>query len=101
MSDDKPLSRVVFDVIEQFMPDAVTIKAARTISGAVEEVWRSSGNPVWLKGVDKPETVAVTFDEGEEWQPFPIQGSHHGHVHAIKFEDGSVWDTSNGWRTRR
>lgn len=48
----------------------------------------------------KPETVAVTFYEGGEWEPFPIQGHVAGDrlVHSIRFDDGSEWDTFNGWR---
>lgn len=44
-----------------------------------------------------PKTKAVTLFEGDNWIPF-IPGEVIKHVHAIKFDDGSVWDSCNGWR---
>jgi hypothetical protein len=49
-------------------------------------------------------TVFVTHiqpKEGDEWQPFVLHkltGNELGRVHAIKFGNGGVWDTYNGWR---
>jgi hypothetical protein len=47
--------------------------------------------------------VRVLIEEAGEWLPWR-QGSiaegavHYRTVHAIEFEDGSVWDAHNGWR---
>lgn len=38
--------------------------------------------------------VAYTTREGGPWILLPDG------VHVIKFSDGSVWDTKNGWRER-
>lgn len=54
---------------------------------------------------NRPKAVEVTFREGGEWVPFPCKHlMRHFYptnilVHAIKFDDGSVWAASNGWRT--
>ena len=48
-----------------------------------------------------PTVTHVQQYEGDEWQPFQFSklvGRDQGRVHAIKFTDGSVWDTFNGWR---
>lgn len=49
-----------------------------------------------------PKTFAVTRTEGGCWEPFIEHRRPPNHegwkVHAIMFEDGSVWDASNGWR---
>ena len=53
----------------------------------------------------KPETVAISIEEGAGWLPFiraidwkPPTRSRPNQVHAIKFSDGSIWDAANGWR---
>lgn len=49
-------------------------------------------------------TVLVThiqWREGDDWQPFVLNkltGDELGRVHAIKFGNGGIWDTYNGWR---
>jgi hypothetical protein len=49
-------------------------------------------------------TFAVTRKEGGEWEQFvvakrPLPPDREGwKVHSILFEDGSMWDASNGWR---
>jgi hypothetical protein len=45
----------------------------------------------------KPKAIEVLYREGGEWYPFTL-GRSHNLVHAIKFEDGSIWDAANGWR---
>jgi hypothetical protein len=53
-----------------------------------------------------PKTLKVALSEGSEWQPFvkyqrpssPIGNLIGNLVHAIMFDDGSVWDACNGWR---
>lgn len=42
----------------------------------------------------KPKTIAVSETEGGEWRPFPSGST----IHAIKFDDGSIWDAVSGWR---
>ena len=50
--------------------------------------------------------IAVTAEEGGNWIPFLPRGAHgrFDHpclpktVHAILFEDGSIWDATVGWR---
>lgn len=50
------------------------------------------------------QTVAVTFEEGGNWIPLSevnlvCPPDHAGwRVHAVKFDDGRVWDAYNGWR---
>lgn len=46
--------------------------------------------------VGKKKTAFVCSEEGTIWEPFK-QGISPRRVHAIKFEDGSVWDAYNGW----
>jgi hypothetical protein len=41
--------------------------------------------------------IAVTSEEGGEWLPF-VEGQNKL-VHAIKFDNGAIWDAYNGWRT--
>lgn len=56
----------------------------------------------------RPKIVEVLLTEGGTWiiwgantlRKDPEQaskGNYHS-VHAIKFEDGSIWDVANGWR---
>jgi hypothetical protein len=40
--------------------------------------------------------VAITREEGGEWLPFPA--NRGGKIHAIEFDDGSIFDAYNGWR---
>jgi hypothetical protein len=51
---------------------------------------------------DKPKTFAIVRKEAGDWEPFAPHvrpPDHEGwKVHAIMFEDGSIWDASNGWR---
>lgn len=51
--------------------------------------------------------VEVTKTEGGNWRPFEVEHDHWGqkfkrgcggHVHSIKFDNGLIWDTVNGWR---
>ena len=44
----------------------------------------------------KSKTKAVTTTEGSEWQKF--EKGKFSAVHSIIFDDGSVWDSQNGWR---
>lgn len=50
--------------------------------------------------IKAPKTVAVTISEGGEWILFSkFRTLDYGQVvHAIKFDNGSVWDAYNGWR---
>lgn len=48
--------------------------------------------------IELPRAVVVSKSEGSEWVPL-TPGIRA--VHAIKFEDGAVWDTVNGWRQTR
>ena len=44
-------------------------------------------------------TYAVSLEEGEDWITFcGGLGKHYNKVHAIRFENGEVWDCVNGWR---
>jgi hypothetical protein len=53
----------------------------------------------------KPKTVEILLEEGSDWLPFikanawraPTR-SRPNQVHAIRFDDGSIWDAANGWR---
>lgn len=47
----------------------------------------------------KPKPVAFALTEGSEWQPW-IKSVNARAVHAIRFEDGSEFDTVNGWRDK-
>lgn len=56
-----------------------------------------------INGMDEekpslPETKTVTLFEGGNWLPFMPGNTTFKHVHAIKFADGNVWDSFNGWR---
>jgi len=54
-----------------------------------------------MAAIEKPKTVAIALVEGGAWIPWAkrVVGSRViSFVHAIKFEDGSIWDTVNGWR---
>lgn len=42
-------------------------------------------------------TTHVTATEGGDWLPFDMVSVSA--VHSITFEDGSIWDVVNGWRT--
>ncbi len=51
--------------------------------------------------------VEVTRKEGDRWIPFKTAVNHYdlvwsqgigGQVHSIKFDNGLIWDTVNGWR---
>lgn len=44
-----------------------------------------------------PRATHVLLEEGGKWEPWK-EGSAVGLVHGIRFSDGSVWDTVNGWR---
>ena len=42
---------------------------------------------------------AVSLEEGTEWITFCAgTGKNYNKVHAIRFEDGRIWDCVNGWR---
>lgn len=47
-----------------------------------------------------PRTIAVLDKEGGDWHTFRPHLSNLKQVHAIKFENGWIWDTVNGWRYR-
>jgi hypothetical protein len=52
-----------------------------------------------------PPVTHVLINEGENWIPFEkisLEGylGFHGHVHALRFQDGTVWDCINGFRPR-
>jgi hypothetical protein len=59
-----------------------------------------------MKKSKKPRTLQVLFEEGGLWVNFMAAVNIPAgwspalvkHVHAIRFEDGSVWDAVNGWR---
>lgn len=57
---------------------------------------------------ERPAVTEVLLTEGGQWivwgpnalRKDPEQqskGNYHS-VHAIKFDDGSIWDVANGWR---
>lgn len=48
--------------------------------------------------MNRPQTVAVTAEEGGEWVPFVPWHTGIITVHSIRFDDGSIWDALNGWR---
>lgn len=40
-----------------------------------------------------------TVVEVGKWEPWDLEGfKNHSTAHAIKFEDGSIFDMKNGWR---
>lgn len=49
--------------------------------------------------------MCVTTEEGGEWIKFEknVMGvkKDYNAVHAIRFEDGTIWDCINGWRNER
>jgi len=48
-----------------------------------------------------PAVTYVQPYQGDEWQPFrfsDLVGREEGRVYALKFADGSTWDTFCGWR---
>lgn len=56
----------------------------------------------------RPNVVEVLLTEGGQWiiwgpntlrkDPEQEKKGHYHSVHALKFEDGSIWDVANGWR---
>ena len=59
-----------------------------------EDNYKAPGEPEMLR------THSVCENEGDHWIPF-IPGFYKPRkVHAILFEDGSVWDAVNGWRRK-
>ena len=43
--------------------------------------------------------MCVSLDEGSDWIAFePGTGKDYNKVHAIRFENGQIWDCVNGWR---
>jgi hypothetical protein len=57
---------------------------------------------------NRPAVIEVLLTEGGQWiiwAPNALRidpeqekkGNYHS-VHAIKFDDGSIWDVANGWR---
>ena len=55
--------------------------------------------------MDLPSTIAFTRFEGGTWERFYAFGvkasaprEHPYTVHSILFDDGSIWDSVNGWR---
>ncbi len=53
----------------------------------------------------RPKPIALSPSEGAFWEPWKKWGlskEHNvGSAHAILFEDGTVFDTINGWRGKR
>ena len=54
--------------------------------------------------MDKPQPHCVTETEGGDWIPWLVwkripSSLRSKVVHAIMFDDGSVWDAVNGWRS--
>lgn len=49
---------------------------------------------------DKPKPIAYTTHEGGGWLTWNdnLDCKERPHVHAIKFNDGSIFDSVNGWR---
>ena len=46
-----------------------------------------------------PQPTHISIKEGDSWIQFnPGIGKGYNTVHAIKFDDGSIWDCVNGWR---
>jgi len=51
------------------------------------------------KGLPAPTHVSI--QEGNDWIQFHAGiGKRYNKVHAIKFDDGSIWDCVNGWRPK-
>lgn len=48
----------------------------------------------------KPRPLSYTTKEGGDWLPWNPRGSRGAFVHAVAFDDGSVFDAVNGWRTK-
>lgn len=46
----------------------------------------------------RPLATAYMLDEGSDWQGIYAGHARPSTVHAIRFSDGSEWDTINGWR---
>lgn len=46
----------------------------------------------------KPKTTKVVWIEGEDVVPF-VRGKTAKPVHAVLFDDGSRWDSYNGWNS--
>lgn len=44
-------------------------------------------------------TKEITIVEGGSWIPWKRGVVSLKYVNAIKFADGSIWDTVNGWRS--
>lgn len=55
----------------------------------------------FFKRYKRPQAIAVTFYEGGEWREFPVTRVRDPSVHSILFDDGSMWDAHNGWRSKR
>ena len=48
---------------------------------------------------ERPKPVAVTTVEGGRWYRFSEWPERNPLlIHAITFDDGTQWDTVNGWR---
>lgn len=52
---------------------------------------------------EKSEAFAIVRAEGGPWEPFVKHArpssSEGQKIHAIMFDDGSIWDAYNGWRS--
>lgn len=56
----------------------------------------------------RPVVIEVLLKEGSTWivwgpnalriDPEQASKGNYHSVHALKFEDGSIWDVANGWR---
>lgn len=58
-------------------------------------VW--AGRSVSAPAANRPNTIGVECVEGSDIVPFTA-GQSSTPVHAIYFDDGSAWDSLNGWR---
>lgn len=47
--------------------------------------------------------VAIAEVEGGPWvaPPYKTQNNGHRSIHAFLLDDGSVWDSWNGWRAHK
>jgi hypothetical protein len=79
------------------------------VSGLARKLSEDNRNRVLLDKVfdqtpaPMPKTFATSRAEGgawEAWEEFDFQPGRAIKVHAIKFENGRIWDTVNGWRKK-
>lgn len=86
----------------------VELPSLHTINPGEEFIIRNMGNCMTLvspnkaeKIILKPEPTHFTIIEGGEWYIWEARHTFKWsdrNFHAIKFEDGSIFDMINGWR---